>query len=81
MSKEELSRQELQKICSQYGIKGNIATKEMVKCINDVAAGKDIPHKYKKQTWFQKHANKINTGISLISLAISTGCLYVLLRK
>jgi hypothetical protein len=76
-----LTRQELQKRCKEHNIKANISTKDMRMCINNVMNGKEVPHKFKKQTWYQRNVNMVNAGISLTSLAISGICLYLTLKK
>lgn len=78
---DHLSRQDLQKLCKQYGIKANISTKNMKDCLDKTMAGKQISYKFKKLTWFQKNKDYIITGISMLALVSSVTCLYCFIKR
>ena len=69
------SRKELQEICKKNGIKANISSDDMIKCINLIILNKKIPDKFRKQTWFELHKDSILTDVTIASAAITTATL------
>ena len=78
---KKYTRAELQNQCKKYGIKGNITSENMIKCIELALLGKSIPNIFRKLTWFEIHKNKIITSISVTSLIISMTTLILLFRR
>ena len=78
MSLEKKSRKELQEICKKHNIKANLTTKEMIKCINIIVAGRQVPPQYMKLSWFDKNKNMILLGISIYSVVLSMYVVYLL---
>lgn len=78
---DALSRQELQTLCKQHGIKGNISTKDMKMCLKKAINNQPFPYKFKKLTWFQKNKDYIFTGITFTALASSLICVFYIFKK
>jgi len=77
MSLEKKSRKELQEICKKHNIRANLTSKEMIKCINIIIAGKVVPPQYMKLSWFDKNKNMILYGILTYSIVLSIYTIYL----
>jgi len=78
-NKSELStknRKELQELCKQYNIKGNITTENMVKCIDFAMMKKNF-----KQSWVELHKDALLITISFTALIMSIITLFYLLFR
>ena len=79
-TQHEKSRKELQEICKKNGIRANISSKDMIKCIDLVISNKQIPDKFRKRSWFELNKDKILTTITLTSLAVTVGTLFTFFK-
>ncbi len=77
MSLENKTRKELQEICKKHNIRANLTTKEMIKCVNIVISGRQVPCQYMKLSWFDKNKNVILYGIAIYSVILSIYTLYL----
>lgn len=69
------NRKELQELCKTYGIKGNISSENMIKCIDIAMMNKNF-----KKSWFELHKDGILVAISIASLTISTISLFLFFK-
>lgn len=81
MSFENTKRKELQELCKKHGIKANLTTKEMIKCMDMVVKSKPIPINYRKMSWLDKNKNNILIGLTLYAFLLSVYILKICLSK
>lgn len=77
MSLEKKNRKELQEICKKHNIKANLTTKEMIKCINIIVSGRQVPQQYMKLSWLDKNKNVIMYGITTYAIILSVYVMYL----